>query len=166
MVFVRNTSGARIANNDLMVAKPDYGLLVIGGGTDFVSAGTAAEVVDGTGVAVGLSNGATLSASAGSITIDKPGVYRVGFKLHNYITGNAGVVTANLFKNAGAFTQRIRAVSTAAATAVQQCGLVAERFELLAKGDAITLSVSTTVGTVTITEGEIYVEQITDTGGA
>lgn len=164
MVYVRAISDAARTPDPLAQAKPDYGELVVGGGTAFQSASTAAETVKGTGVAAGNSSGATLSATDGTITIVKPGVYRVGFACHDYITGNSGVVIAKLLKNGSAFTKRIQAKSTAAGTAVQQSGLSASRREVLAKGDVLTLTVETSVGTVTLTEAEIWAEQITDTG--
>lgn len=148
---------------DGLNAAPQHGELVIGGGTAFASASNPnAEVIDGTGVAAGQSKGATLSATNGTITIDRAGTYEVELNLADFSCGAAsGNVQFDVQKNAGAFTRRMQAIRAAA---TGKGGLVIKQRQALVKGDVVRAIVTSAAGNaITVTEGILRVTQVTDT---
>jgi hypothetical protein len=142
----------------------DYGCLIYGGGTAFASASNpSAEVVDGTGVVAGRSNGVTLSATDGTITIDRPGDYVVELALSDFSCGAAsGNVQFDVQKNGASFTTTDRMqVIRVAATA--KAGVTLRKQLTLAKGDVLRTIVTSAAGNaITVTEGSLTVQQLTD----
>lgn len=148
-----------------MAEKLQYGELWIGGGTAFASgADPTAEVIDGTGVAAGRSNGAVLSATAGTITIERSGVYDVGFMLQDIAPASAsGVMTVELQKDSAAFTQRVRAKTIAPAAAANSVCMFASQRVHLERGAVLRAVITGTVGgIITIADGVIYAHQVPD----
>jgi hypothetical protein len=144
-------------------ATPAFGSLIIGGGTAFASASNpSAEVIDGTGVAAGASFGTTVDATAGTVTIVRPGRYKVGLTLSDYSSGTAsGNVQFDVQVNGAAAASRLQAIRVAATA---KDGLVlGPKVLTLAKGDVIRAVVTSAAGTVqTVTEGILLVEQVAD----
>lgn len=71
-----------------------WGEIVIGGGTDFVTANPPSnEVIDGTGVSLGRDYRVTGTVSAGSLATEEAGDYLVELEIFEYSAGSA---TGNL----------------------------------------------------------------------
>ena len=142
-----------------------YGVLNIGGGTDFdTAANPTDEVIDGTGVAAGVAFGCTLDAAAGTITVSRPGVYELDLNLSEISSASAsGVITANLQKNSAAFSPVITGKLLQPAVAANFMDLNIRRIVTLAKGDVIRAVLTGTVGgVIKIENGSLMVKQLTD----
>jgi hypothetical protein len=142
---------------------PAFGELVIGGGTAFASGSNPSdEVIDGTGVTAGASSfGTTVSATDGTITVNRPGIYDIELNLEDFSSGTAsGNVQFSVQKNAAALTVRMQAIRVAATA---KAGLSIKKRQVLAKGDVIRAVVTSAAGAVqTITEGRLSVVQVAD----
>lgn len=171
---IRLTRDGRL-DPDGRTAKPHHGELAIGGGTAFASASNpAAEVIDGTGVSAGRSNGVTLTASAGTIEIDRAGEYRVELNLADFSCGAAsGNVEFNVFyapdgSTFAAFgtteaTGGGGRMSAIRAAATGKAGLGISKAQHLKKGSKLRAIVTSAAGNaITVTEGALRVTQIAD----
>lgn len=151
---------------ELLNAKPHYGQLIYGSGTAFASASNPnAEVLDNDGgsVVAGVSNGCTLSADNGTITIVRPGDYDVELVLADFSCGAAsGNVQFDVQKGGAAFgtTNRMQAIRAAATS---KGGLVVKKRQTLARGDVLRVIVTSAAGNaITVTEGTLTATQVTD----
>jgi len=158
-------------NDDGGLASPglnadgDYGSLRIGGGTDFDTASDPTnEVIDGTGVAAGLAFGCAVDATAGTITISRPGVYRLDLNLSEVSSASAsGVITVSLQKNGAAFSPPITGKLLQPAVAANFMDLNIRRIVSLTKNDTVRAVVTgTTGGVIKVEHGELSVEQLSD----
>lgn len=156
-------------------AKPDYGSLSIGGGTAFASASNpSAEVIDGTGVSAGNSSGVTLSATNGTITVDRDGTYQIELNLADFSCGAAsGNVQFDVQYAPDGTT--FAAFGTTAATGgggrMQAIRLALTSKESIAitkpqqmvRGSAIRAIVTSAAGNaITVTEGALTCTQLVD----
>ena len=148
-----------------MNADGDYGTLRIGGGTDFDTASNPTnEVIDGTGVAAGLAFGCTLDATAGTITVNRTGVYELYLNLSEVSAASAsGVITANLQKNSAAFSPPITGKLLQPAVAANFMDLNVRRIVSLVKNDVIrAVLTGTTGGVIKVEHGELGLVQLSD----
>lgn len=160
-------------------AQASYGELVIGGGTAFVttSATPSAEVIDGTGVSAGKSDGVTLSATDGTIEIDRAGDYLVEFDAQDFSCGAASgnvqftgeyAPDGSTFAAFNATTAggggRMQAIRLALTTkeSIRLC-----RVQSLKVGSKVRVSITSAAGgNITVTEGSLRVTQIADASPA
>jgi len=148
-------------------ATPAFGELIIGSGTAFASASNpSAEVIDDNSlsqVVAGQSFGVTLSASAGTLTVQRSGLYLVYLELADFSSGAAsGNVQFDVQKNSAAFgtTSRMQAIRVAATA---KAGLRLAKVQSLAVGDVIRAVVTSAAGNVqTVTEGVLGLRQVAD----
>jgi hypothetical protein len=171
---IRLTRDGRL-DPDGRTAKPHLGELVIGGGTAFASASNpSAEVIDGTGVSAGRSNGVTLTTSAGTIEIDRAGDYCVELALSDFSCGAAsGNVEFNVFYAPDGTTfaafgateatgggGRMSAIRLALTTK-ESIGI--SKIQHLKKGSKIRAIVTSAAGNaITCTEGSLSATQLSD----
>ncbi len=160
-----NDDGQVVAPAGVHNAAPACGELVYGGGTAFTSASNpAAEVIDGTGVAVGgLSLGVTENATNGTLTITRTGDYDVELNLADFSSGTAsGNVQFDVQKNGAAFsgTSRMQVIRVAATA---KAGVIVKKRQRLKKGDVLRTVVTSAAGAVqTVTEGVLRATQVKD----
>lgn len=171
---IRLTRDGRL-DPDGRTAKPHFGELVIGGGTAFTSAQhPSSEVIDGTGVSSGRSNGCTLTTSAGSIEIDRAGDYLVDLQLADFSCGAASGNVQFTLQYApdgttyAAFSTteatggggRMQAIRLALTT---KESIRVSRVQHLKKGSKVRAIVTSAAGDViTVTEGSLLVKQLSD----
>lgn len=171
---IRLTRDGRL-DPDGRTAKPHFGELVIGGGTAFASASNpSAEVIDGTGVSAGRSNGCTLTASAGSIEIDRAGTYLVELNLADFSCGAASgnvefipqyapdgtTYAAFGTTDATGGGGRMSAIRLALTT---KESIASSKVQLLKKGSKVRCVVTSAAGNaITVTEGALRVTQLAD----
>ena len=156
-------------NPDLQSCKPHHSTLFIDDATGFVSgSGPASEVVDGAPVALGQNFGMTQAISTGSITVVRPGTYRLSLHVGSLLGANSSIVAVSIFKNAaaiatatgflgGALIANLTSPSTAVVETVDISGI-----RRLALGDVLTVVCTSNTGTVTIKNMSFDVEQLTD----
>lgn len=171
---VRSINDGKLLPSDAE-AKPDFGSLSIGGGTAFASASNpSSEVVDGTGVSAGNSSGVTLSATNGTITIARDGMYQVALNLADFSCGAAsgnvqfdvqyapdgttfaafGTTDAT---GGGGRMQAIRAAATS------KDGLLLNKPQHLVANSAVRAIVTSAAGgAITVTEGALTAVQLKD----
>lgn len=160
---------------DQLEAEAHFGELAIGGGTAFSSASNpSAEVIDGTGVSSGRSNGCTLSATDGTVAVVRAGTYVVELNLADFSCGAAsgnvqfdvqyapdgttfaafGTTDAT---GGGGRMQVIRAAATA------KGGVALSKLQRLAVGGKVRAIVTSAAGNaITVTEGMLRVRQLAD----
>jgi hypothetical protein len=174
---VRSTLDSKIAPAQLE-AEAHRGELVIGGGTAFASASNpSAEVIDGTGVSAGKSNGCTLSTSAGTITIARAGDYLVEFEAQDFSCGAAsgnvqftgdyapdGSTFAAFDASAAGGGGRMQAIRLALTT---KESIRLSRVQNLKVGSKVRMTVTSAAGNaITVTEGSLRVTQLSDASPA
>lgn len=172
---VRVKNDSKLAPDGL-TAKPHFGSLVIGGGTAFASASNPnAEVIDGTGVSAGLSNGITLAAASGTLTVARAGKYMVELNLADFSCGAAsGNVQFDVYyapdgstfaafgtdedaDGGGGRMQVIRAAATG------KGGATLAKVQHLAVGSKVRAIVTSAAGNaITVTEGALRLVQLAD----
>ena len=156
-------------------AKPHFGELAIGGGTAFASASNpSAEVIDGTGVSAGRSNGTTLTTSAGTIEIDRAGEYVVNLNIADFSCGAASgnvefivqyAPDGTTFAALGATEAtggggRMSAIRLALTT---KESIAISKVQHLKKGSKLRVVVTSAAGNaITVTEGSFSALQIAD----
>ncbi len=153
-------------------ADPQFGELVYGGGTAFTSGSSpTAEAVKGTGVAAGETFGCVLSATDGTIVIDRPGNYLVILDLGDAeATTGDGTFMAEVLKapasapsTFAAFTKRMRASFVADETGLVNLSASRVMVKQLKKGDVLEVALTgTSSGALVINEGGLTVVQLTD----
>jgi hypothetical protein len=175
---VRSTLDSKIAPAQLE-AEAHRGELILGGGTAFTSAQhPSSEVLDGTGVAAGLSNGCTLSTSAGTIAVARAGKYLCELELQDFSCGAAsgnvqfslqyapdGTTFAAFSTSAGAGEGgRMQAIRLALTT---KESIRLSRVQSLAVGGKVRAIVTSAAGDViTVTEGSLRLTQLSDASPA
>lgn len=139
---------------------PQYGELVI---LNWASAaGPSSEVIDNAAgsVVVGESFGVTLDASAGTLTIDRPGLYLIEL-LGTCSADGACEPEFALQKNTADFSPTIEADVDLGASNAK--GVIAvSRLVKLAKGDVIRAEVTVATQVVTVHDAVLRVFQLTD----
>lgn len=139
-------------------ADPHYGELVF---TDWDSGATPdAEVLDGTGCAVGLAYGVTQSATNGTLTVTRAGVYEVALYGHQQESADADEPTYAIQKNGSALRSALHSNGASGATSSVLITILVS----LAVGDVIRAVVTDGSGGDAIADfnGVLRVLQISD----
>lgn len=160
---------------DQMEAEAHYGELAIGGGTAFASASNpASEVIDGTGVTDGRSNGCTLALASGTIAVARAGDYLVELNLADFSCGAASgnvqfdvqyAPDGTTFAAFGTTEAtggggRMQAIRLALTT---KESIQIKKLQKMAVGSKVRAIVTSAAGTViTLTEGALTVRQVKD----
>jgi hypothetical protein len=146
-------------------AGPDFGEITVADATGITltTPTTAADIKHATLTVVGNSSGVTLSATAASITIRRPGLYLVAFNLGEMTAVNSQVVTIDIYKNAAVASPTIRASLTQLATAaVLNYSLAASGVMSLTKGDVLTVRGTADTGNLVVKRMHFYAVQLAD----
>lgn len=150
-------------------AEVNHGSLFIDDATGFVSATTpTAEVIDAAPVTVGFTSGMTGAVATGSLTVSRAGRYRASVNLGSVLSGNASVVTVELYKNAAVLAATAAAggaakcILTMAGTAVVMSGGIVPCLTTAVPGDVYDVRVTGTVGTITIKNYRFELVQVDD----
>ena len=156
-----DTSG--LIHPDKFEARAHYGALVIDDGTGVVlTTPTSAADIKGAPMAAGESNGCTLSATDGSITIVRPGRYAVSFAAGEVVGVNNQALTIEVYKGAAVLAKALLAKVTQPATALAIVSLAASGIVDLEKGDVLTLRATGSTGNVTVKRLRFSAVQIDD----
>lgn len=148
---------------DRLEARPHYGSLVIDDATGVVlTTPTSAADIKGSPMAAGESNGCTLSATDGSITIVRPGKYRIEFAAGEIVGVNSQAVIVEVYKGAAVLAKAVLAKITQPATALPIVSLAAGGIVDLERGDVITFRATASTGNFTCKRGRFSVTQLDD----
>jgi hypothetical protein len=160
-VDVRVNDGSK--SPTLLTAEPHYGELGIDDATGLVlTTPTSLTDIKGSPMAAGESNGVTLSATNGTITVARSGLYRCYAMTQNVTGVNSQALVLQLVKNSTAtgaeaeFTQGGTALTIAP-------GMSVVDIVSLAVGDTIKAQISGSTGNVTIKRFSLGCVQLTDT---
>jgi hypothetical protein len=175
---VRSTLDSKIAPAQLE-AEAHRGELVLGGGTAFASASNpSAEVIDGTGVSAGASNGCTLSATDGTVTIARAGLYLVELELQDFSCGAASgnvQFTGDYAPDGTTYAAFGATAATGGGGRMQAIRLALttkesirlSRVQSLKVGSKVRFTVTSAAGgAITVTEGSLRLTQLSDASPA
>lgn len=146
-------------------AGPDFGEITVADATGITitTPTTATALAHASLTVAGNSSGVTLSATAASITIRRPGLYRVGFSVANMTAVNSQACLINVFKNGTVLAPTIAASVTQLATAaVLNFSLAAEGVVSLVKGDVLVPRGTASTGDLIIKNMRFFAVQLSD----
>ena len=144
-------------------ADPDFGELTVDDGTGVaLTTPTTAADIKGLPMAAGLSSGCTLSATDGSITINRPGRYLVSFTVAEVTAVNSQVITVDVYKNAAVLSPAIKATLTQPGTAIPRVSLAGQGMVSLTKNDVLTLRATADTGNFTTKRVRFSAVQLQD----
>lgn len=163
MLTRRRNDTLGLIHPDGFEARPHYASLVINDGTGVVlTTPTSATAITGAPMALGEANGATPLVSAGSLTISRPGRYRIGFHAGELVGVNNQALTLEVYKNGAVITNAILAKITQPATALAIVSLSAEGIENLERDDVLVLRATGSTGNVTVKRLRFFAVQLDD----
>lgn len=142
-------------------AAPDFGELTVSSALTVTTPTTATDIKGGT-MAVGNSSGLALSASAGSITIRRPGLYLVYYNISECTGVNSAVWTFDVYKNAAVASPAVKTGLTHPATAVVRASFNAIGVLSLTKNDVLTFRATADTGSVVFPSGRFGAYQLLD----
>lgn len=145
-----------------MNAGGDFGELTVTAAFTLTTPTTAADIKAST-VTAGNVSGCTLSASAGSVTIRRTGLYLVYFNIADCTGVDLAVWTFDVYKNAAVLAPVIRSTLSQIATkAVLRPAFAASGVLSLVKNDVITYRGTADTGSIVFANGRFGVVQLAD----
>lgn len=167
MSAVRRTADGK-RHPDTLDGDGNYAALTIDDATGVVlTTPTTAAAIKGSPMAVGLVSSAvdenpSQSATNGTITIARPGVYEVGFSAGEIVGVNSQAAIIEVYKNAAVLSPAVLAKVTQPATALAIVSLAASALVSLARGDVLDFRATASTGNFTCKRGHFYARQIRD----
>lgn len=164
MTLVRLDNDSRI-HPDTLRAPHQYGELTIDDGTGVVlTTPTNFTDIKGSPMVANLSSGVTLSATDGTFTIARPGVYRVGFTAARVGAVNSQTLEVQAVRNGSALDDGIYSRIVQAATAVITSVPGVWGYVNCSRGDVIKFQAKASTGNASFLNARFLVEQVSDSG--